>query len=633
MTDLHLDSRPMSSAPRGDALAWLLKPHSVVVAVVWMFVVAHFAARWATVGAVFNDTDDAMRLVEVRDLLAGQGWFDLHQYRLDPPVELPMHWSRLVDLPIALLIRLAELAVPTATAEKFALYLWPTLVLVPALLAVRRIACRLGGDWAALPALYLTATCGPVIGQFVPGRIDHHNVQIALTLWLLAFALDPASRRRGVHLAVTSAVMMAVGMETLPYVAFAALMVGLRWAFGDDRDEAVAYGATLALATAGLTAALLPPAEWLRGACDALSANYVALAVTGGLGLAVGASVVPAGRQLRLAWVAAVGSVALFAFALPEPACLRGPFGQILPEVRAVWLDGVTEIQPWHVFFSAHRVEALVALMVPILGLLGAARLAADAETRRTPGFLLLVAAAAAATLIGLGQIRTVIYAGVLSLPLIAASIGRMARESESAGRSAAVTVLVGTILASSSLAAFVIGRVAPASWSADRTSTTTAAAEAGADTASGAPTGAAAEAPCMTIANYAALAALPRGLVAAEINIGPSILAATPHAVVAAPYHRMQRGILDGDRMLRSRPDAAVAAMEARGVDYVALCVGSKSAESARSDEPESLLVALMDGRVPARLQPVVTEGPVRVFRLPRKDSLADLRGGLTFH
>src|ERR1700751_5814482 len=30
-------------------------------------------------------TDDAMRLVEVRDLLAGQSWFDLTQHRLDPP--------------------------------------------------------------------------------------------------------------------------------------------------------------------------------------------------------------------------------------------------------------------------------------------------------------------------------------------------------------------------------------------------------------------------------------------------------------------------------------------------------------------------------------------------------------------
>ena len=48
-------------------------------------------------------TDDAMRLVQVRDLLAGQGWFDLTQYRLNPPDGVAMHWSRLIDLPIAIL--------------------------------------------------------------------------------------------------------------------------------------------------------------------------------------------------------------------------------------------------------------------------------------------------------------------------------------------------------------------------------------------------------------------------------------------------------------------------------------------------------------------------------------------------
>src|ERR1700704_7183794 len=53
-------------------------------------------------------TDDAMRLVEVRDLLAGQGWFDLTQYRLDPPAGGVMHWSRIVDVPIAFLIQILQ---------------------------------------------------------------------------------------------------------------------------------------------------------------------------------------------------------------------------------------------------------------------------------------------------------------------------------------------------------------------------------------------------------------------------------------------------------------------------------------------------------------------------------------------
>ena len=46
------------------------------------------------------DNDDRMRLVVVRDLLAGQSWFDTTQYRLGLAGGTLMHWSRFVDLPI-----------------------------------------------------------------------------------------------------------------------------------------------------------------------------------------------------------------------------------------------------------------------------------------------------------------------------------------------------------------------------------------------------------------------------------------------------------------------------------------------------------------------------------------------------
>src|SRR5882724_847821 len=70
-------------------------------------------------------TDDAMRLVEVRDFLAGQAWFDLTQYRLSPPGGVATHWSRLIDLPLALLIGAGEMLAPSALAERVAVIVWP----------------------------------------------------------------------------------------------------------------------------------------------------------------------------------------------------------------------------------------------------------------------------------------------------------------------------------------------------------------------------------------------------------------------------------------------------------------------------------------------------------------------------
>src|SRR5215216_5140597 len=77
----------------------------------WALIAAALVARalaTATSVPLILDTDDAMRLTMVHDLLAGQGWFDLIQHRLDTPYGASMHWSRLIDLPEAALLLLAR---------------------------------------------------------------------------------------------------------------------------------------------------------------------------------------------------------------------------------------------------------------------------------------------------------------------------------------------------------------------------------------------------------------------------------------------------------------------------------------------------------------------------------------------
>src|SRR3954469_19088010 len=88
-------------------------------------------------GGVFDtlSTDDAMRLVEVRDLIGGQGWFDLAQHRLSPPGS-PMHWSRIIDAPIAAIILTLRPIAGPVYAEAAALVLWPMLMLVATMLLV-----------------------------------------------------------------------------------------------------------------------------------------------------------------------------------------------------------------------------------------------------------------------------------------------------------------------------------------------------------------------------------------------------------------------------------------------------------------------------------------------------------------
>ena len=152
-------------------LAWL-------AASAWMIFSAIPAIRdWR-----FPDPDDAMRLVQVRDWLAGQSWFDVTQYRLSAPQGGPMHWSRLVDLPIAAIILLARPFAGQHGAETAALIIVPLLTLGIAMLLVHRIAFRLMGTRAALLAVLATPLSLGAMKQMKILRIDHHGWQIVLAL-------------------------------------------------------------------------------------------------------------------------------------------------------------------------------------------------------------------------------------------------------------------------------------------------------------------------------------------------------------------------------------------------------------------------------------------------------------------
>ena len=66
---------------------------------------------------------------------------------------------------------------------------------------------------------------------------------------------------------------------------------------------------------------------------------------------------------------------------------------------------------------------------------------------------------------------------------------------------------------------------------------------------------------PCFQSSNVRRLAALPPGLVAADIDLGPYIVALSPHRVVAAPYHRLEKGILANHAIFTGAPGEALAA------------------------------------------------------------------------
>ena len=73
---------------------------AVLLLACWLAVAAYMLYdRWDAIRIfALGDTDDNMRMMQVRAWLSGQGWYDLRQYRLNPPGGFSIHWSRLMPI-------------------------------------------------------------------------------------------------------------------------------------------------------------------------------------------------------------------------------------------------------------------------------------------------------------------------------------------------------------------------------------------------------------------------------------------------------------------------------------------------------------------------------------------------------
>src|SRR5690606_19874713 len=153
----------------------------------------------------------AFRLVLACGRAAGRGWDGGWAERLRPPAGLALHWSRLVGGGLAAVYSLFALFLAADGAETAVRLVWPLLWIFPLALGAALTARRLGGAAAVLAAAIFVA-CLPVLVQFAAGRIDHHNVQMALALLMLAGATNIEARWGAWLAGVSTGLLIAVGL-------------------------------------------------------------------------------------------------------------------------------------------------------------------------------------------------------------------------------------------------------------------------------------------------------------------------------------------------------------------------------------------------------------------------------------
>ena len=603
---------------------------TIKVALCWLIVslIAVLGSFHNIAALHYSDPDDSLRMLQVTDWLRGQSWFDLHQYRIEPGAAphsggVLMHWSRLVDLPIALVIAVTKPFLGMVGAMRAASVIVPLFTLGIAMALTARIAWRVMGEQVAVVTCLLWSLAFPAMAQLGPLRIDHHGWQIVAVLAAINALFARDQRVGGALIGAAMAFGMAISLELLPFTALFGGVLALRWL----RDRG-ARGALVAMlqstaVTSGLLFVLTHGIADLVSHCDTLSPAYIAGLGIAGLGSALAARLGPLPRTALILALGCVAGAAGAAFLLIAPECTRGPFAQLEPLVRDYWYANVTEGLP-----ITHQglAQGIQTMLPPLFGLWAAIRLHRSAqdwlrqfwfEYALLLGGALLITAAVARFGGVAGAIATVPLGWQVRVWMRQIATSEAQRKGARVKTAAAIVLALipGALLLPLAHAAAQVGNTHAAARAKDidflgnrKIALPTESVDA-----------------CGMPGSLRALAALPRATLFAPLDIGPSILLGTQHSVVATGHHRANLAMNDIIAAFLTAPEAtgpnaARAIIARRGARYVVTCDDLVELHNYAYDARRSLAADLLRRRPPSWLRAVplgAGAGTLRVWEV----------------
>jgi hypothetical protein len=532
------------------------------VLLIWLLAcVAFIVMRWQPILAFgLGDTDDNMRMAQVRALLNGQSWYDLRQYKLNPPEGFNIHWTRLVDLPIAALQLIIKPFFGNVIAEKASAALAPLIPLGVALFAMSIAMRRLVAPGAFAFAAALTLCCQAAMLMFMPLRVDHHGWQLTMLVIAIAGLADPNIRRGGLTMGLSSAASLTIGLELMPFLVITGAATVLHWIWeAEEAPRLRAYGAALALGCLGgyLGFASYDNAVWR---CDVLSPIWLSTMMVAGA-LAVALSYLKSEHWLLRFALAAIGGAALaIGFATLFPQCIDRP-EQISDELVRVWFSNVREAKP---LYTQPWTSIAMVVSLPVIGVVGACWSAWRAWGARQFGVWTPIAfVSIVSLLLVLWQTRQGPAAQLMGVPgataLAWAVIPRLANHKMMLMRTFGV---VASFLVISGLATGLIVSNLPgdAVKSTKRDKKTDQAINI-------------ANARCPSLSAMKPVAALPAATIFTFVDLGPRLITVTHHKAIAGPYHRNGSAILDVHRAFGASPEEARSIMIRHGATLLMTC------------------------------------------------------------
>lgn len=579
------------------------------IILIWLVVCAVmiFITRDQILSGIGWGPDDQLRQVQIRDWLNGQSWFDTTQYRIADPDSQPMHWTRWIEIPFALLILLLTPVLGSAVAETTAMTLVPLVTLFCVMWLVMKITEELFDRKIALLAAALTATAVPVVAQARPMRIDHHGWQIVLALLALWTLFWPDKRKAGLTLGAGLALWLSISMEGLPLTIGFVALLAWRWSVLREPGDRLFWTLASFLATSiilflGSQGGL----DSLLNYCDAISPAHLLACAAGAAIILPAIHFSPQSIWPRVTALAVAGGFALLAIWSSAPQCLGSAFADMDPLVRDTWLVNVNEGLPIWDQQMKEMINLFGGSIVVGLGCLFFIWVRHIDDFDR-PKFFLVAYAFLWALFVSILVQRASAVAAAYALPLVAWAVHHGFRAARDIANPAV------RILATFSVVFLILP--GPLVLGISDAFDEAVIKEPNSRTVLGNSP------PCDSSASIERLNALPPTTIVAPLDFGPEILVSTPHNVLATSHHRNDMAMADQILIFTKPVQEARKLLQNRNARYIIICEKEAELEVYAQLQPKGLAASLQKGDVPNWLHSVhLRNSGLKIWRIVPK-------------
>ncbi|WP_123306134.1 hypothetical protein [Vibrio crassostreae] len=351
----------------------------IAISVIWLVcAIFIFIYKWESISILnLNDNDDYMRFVQFQEWMRNGHWYLEPMSNFNADDGIIIHWSRFPDLMLSSVAFPLIFMVDDSLAYTISISIVPLLYLLFFALSCFYLCERfLGAKYRFISTMF--AIFSPAIIHFLPGSIDHHNIQLILATLFLSVTPTSINNLRQSWRVYAQAVFVSLslwtGMDNVLLFMIFLIIYTVYYCF--VRDEWFSYVSKLYVTCSifGACAVLLnrPYDEFFAFKYDEISFIIIILFFSGWV-FVNAYNILNNNRKnltQRFLLFVFLGLLCLLPVVILYPSLTSALFIDYPPILKLYWLDQVAEAKSVATYIAMNgffSVDNYLLLLVPAM--------------------------------------------------------------------------------------------------------------------------------------------------------------------------------------------------------------------------------------------------------------------------